>query len=93
MSGYTSDQLVAHATGDAQMVPTGQRARITGIQAEGAASSSIVFKSGGAAGTVIATFKFGTEGIDFYVPGSGILFEEGIYLDLTATPGVTITFT
>ncbi len=93
MSGYTSDQLVAHATGDGQMVPTGQRARITGVQAEGAASSTIVFKSGGAAGTVIATFKFGTEGIDFYVPGSGILFEEGVYLDLTATPGVTITFT
>ena len=93
MSGYTSDQLVAHATGDGQMVPTTQRARITGIQAEGAASSSIVFKSGGSSGTVIATFKFGTEGIDFYVPGSGILFEEGIYLDLTATPDVTITFT
>ena len=93
MSGYTSDQLVAHATGDAQMVPTGQRARITGIQAEGAGSSTIVFKSGGASGTVIATFKFGSEGIDFYVPGSGILFEDGVYLDLTATPGVTITFT
>ena len=93
MSGYTSDQLVAHATGDGQMVPTGQRARITGVQAEGAASSSVIFKSGGAAGTVIATFKFGTEGIDFYVPGSGILFDDGIYLDLTATPSVTITFT
>ena len=93
MSGYTSDQLVANATADGQMVPTGQRARITGIQAEGAAGSKIVFKSGGAAGTVIATFEFGTEGIDFYVPGSGILFEEGIYLDLTATPSVTITFT
>jgi hypothetical protein len=75
------------------MVPTGQRARITGIQAEGAASSTIIFKSGGSGGTAVATFKFGTEGIDFYVPGSGILFEEGIYLDLTATPGVTITFT
>ena len=93
MSGYTSDQLVAHATGDVQMVPLGQRARITGVQAEGAASSTIVFKSGGAAGTVIATFKFGTEGIDFYVPGSGILFDDGVYLDLTTTPGVTITFT
>ena len=93
MSGYTSDQLVAHATGDGQMVPTGQRARITGVQAEGAASSSVIFKSGGAAGTVIATFKFGTEGINFYVPGSGILFDDGVYLDLTATPGVTITFT
>ena len=93
MSGYTSDQLVAHATADGQMVPLGQRARITGIQAEGAGSSTIVFKSGGAGGTVVATFEFGTEGIDFYVPGSGILFEEGIYLDLTATPSVTITFT
>jgi hypothetical protein len=58
MSGYTSDQLVAHATGDGQLVPTTQRARITGIQAEGAASSSVIFKSGGAAGTVIATFRF-----------------------------------
>ena len=70
MSGYTSDQLVAHATGDGQMVPTTQRARITGIQAEGAASSSVVFKSGGSGGTTIATFKFGTEGINYYVPGS-----------------------
>ena len=93
MASYSSDQQVANATADAQMVPLGQRARITGIQAEGAGSSSIIFKSGGAAGTVIATFKFGAEGINYYVPGSGILFEEGVYLDLTATPGVTITFT
>ena len=35
MASYSSDQLVAHATADGQMVPTGQRARITGIQAEG----------------------------------------------------------
>ena len=93
MASYSSDQLVAHATADGQMAPTTQRARITGIQAEGAGSSSIIFKSGGAAGTTIATFKFGDEGIDFYVPGSGILFDDGIYLDLTASPGVTITFT
>ena len=93
MASDSSDQQVAHATADAQMVPLGQRARLTGIQAEGASGSKIIFKSGGAAGTTIATFKFGTEGIDFYVPGSGILFEDGVYLDLTATPGVTITFT
>ena len=42
MSGYTSDQLVAHSTTDGQLVPTTQRARITGIQAEGAASSSVI---------------------------------------------------
>ena len=47
-----------------------------------------IFKSGGAAGTVIATFKFGTEGIEFYVPGSGILFEEGIVFRFNATAEV-----
>ena len=93
MASYSSDQQVVHATGDGLLVPRNQRARITGIQAEGAASSSVVFKSGGSGGTAIATFKFGTEGINFYVPGSGILFDDGVYLDLTATPGVTITFT
>ena len=93
MASYSSDQQVANATADAQMVPTGQRARLTGIQAECAAGSKIIFKSGGSGVTAVATFEFGTEGIDFYVPGSGILFDDGIYLDLTATPGVTITFT
>lgn len=93
MAGYTSDQLVANATADAQMVPTTQRARITSIQAEGVAASKIIFKSGGASGTVIATYEFGTEGLQMYIPGSGILFEEGVYLDLTATTSVTITFT
>ncbi len=48
MSGggsFTSDQSVAHATADGQMVATGRRARVTYIQAEGAASSSVVLKS------------------------------------------------
>ena len=93
MASYSSDQQVANATADAQMVPTTQRARLTGIQAEGASGSKIIFKSGGSSGTTITTFDFGDEGINFYVPGSGILFEEGIYLDLTTTPSVTITFT
>ena len=95
MSGYTSDQLVAHATGDGLLVPRNQRARLTGIQASASsASSTIIFKSGGSSGTVVATFLFGTEGIDFYVPGSGILFDDGIYLDAsTDVLGVTITFT
>ena len=47
MASYSSDQQVVHSIIDAQIVPRNQRARITGIQAEGAASSSVVFKSGG----------------------------------------------
>ena len=98
MSGggsFSSDQSVAHATSDWSNGSYRKKSKTYfDIQAEGAASgSSVVLKSGGASGTVVATFKFGTEGLDIYVPGSGILFEEGVYLDLTATPGVTITFT
>ena len=90
---FTSDQQVAHTAGDAQVVPTTQRARVTYIQAGGASTSSVVLKNGGAAGTVIATFNFDVDGLSVYVPGSGILFEEGVYVDLTATPGVTLLYT
>ena len=96
MSGggsFTSDQLVAHAVADGQIVPLTQRARVTYIQAEGIANAAVVLKDGGAGGTVKATFKFGTDGLSIFVPGSGIFFKEGVYLDLTNTPGVTITFT
>ena len=96
MSGYTSDQLVAHATADGQMVPATQRARITSIQAAGASGAGIKLYNGtgtGAGNVLIAEYLFGTEGLEVYVPGSGILFDAGVYLDLTATSGVTITFT
>ena len=46
MSGYTSDQLVANATVDGQMVPTGQRARITGIQTAGWTQSTTAADTG-----------------------------------------------
>ena len=96
MSGggsFTSDQSVAHATTTAQMVPTTRRARITSIQAKGNASGSIIFKSGGASGTTVATYLFGTEGLDMYLPGNGILFEDGIHATIAGTSGVTISFT
>ena len=92
-SSFSSDQSVAHAVADGQMVPTTQRARVTYIQAEGIANAVVVLKDGGASGTVLSSFKFGTDGLSIYVPGSGILFKQGVYLDLTATPGVTIIYT
>ena len=92
-SSFSSDQSVAHATADGQMVPLTQRARVTYIQAEGVANAVVVLKDGGASGTVLSTFKFGTDGLSIYVPGSGILFKQGVYLDLTDTPGVTIIYT
>ena len=91
---FTSDQSSAHATSTAQMVPLTRRARLTSIQGKGnSASGSVIFKSGGASGTTIATYLFGEEGLDMYLPGSGILFEEGIHATIGGTGGVTITFT
>ena len=96
MSGggsFTSDQGSAHAIATAQMVAQNKRARLTSIQAKGNASGSIIFKSGGASGTTVATYLFGTEGLDMYLPGSGILFVEGIHATIAGTAGVTISFT
>ena len=98
-TSYSSDQttLLMDTIGSDTLSRAG-RARITSIQGKGIASSvlklhDVAVAANAAAGNLVATYKFGTEGLDIYVPGSGILFEEGVYLDLTATPGVTITFT
>ena len=96
MSGggsFTSDQSVAHATSTAQMVPTTKRARVTSIQGKGNASGSIILRTGGATGDIVATYLFGTEGLSEYVPGSGILFVNGVHATISGTTGVTITFT
>jgi hypothetical protein len=90
---FSSDQQVAHTAVDAQVVPTTQRARVTYIQAAGVAAGAVSLLNGGSTGTVLATFKFDVDGLSVYVPGSGILFDEGVYVDLTTTPGVTIIYT
>jgi len=93
-SSFSSDQSSAHATSTAQMVPVGGRARLTSIQGKGNnANGSIIFRSGGATGPIITTYLFGEEGLDMYLPGNGILFEDGIHATIANTAGVTITFT
>ena len=93
-SSFSSDQSVAHATSTAQMVARNKRARLTSIQGKGnSANGSIIFRSGGATGTIIATYLFGEEGLDMYLPGNGILFLDGIHATIANTAGVTITFT
>ena len=93
-SSFSSDQSVAHATGTAQMVARGARARLTSIQGKGnSADGSIIFRTGGSTGAIIATYLFGEEGLDMYLPGNGILFLDGIHATIAGTAGVTITFT
>ena len=78
----------------------GARTRITSIQGYGIASSTLtLYDSADAAapGTAVAVYKYGTEGLEVYIPGSGILFENGICATLTQTGGtdgsVTVTIT
>jgi hypothetical protein len=42
----------------------------------------------------VATYKYNTEGLEVYIPGSGILFQDGIVFHLTGSSGsVTVTIT
>ena len=38
-------------------------------------------------------YTFGTEGLDLYFPGSGVLFKEGITAVITNSGGSTISYT
>ena len=87
---FSSDQRTAHRAADGQLV-TGP-CRVTSIQAAGASGSTIILYDGTSASGTAHTFKFGTEGLEVYIPGDGIRFKTGVFLDLTATGGVTVTF-
>ena len=103
MSGggsFSSDQTTLNlATIGADTLARAGRARITSIQAKGIASSTLLLYNvatpgAAAAGNLVATYNFGTEGLEVYVPGSGILFDEGIVYNLTGAGGSsTITIT
>ena len=75
------------------------RTRVTSIQGEGIAGSQLLLHDSAttgatAAGNLKATYNFGTEGLTIYVPGSGILFKDGVCGTLTGAGGsVTLTIT
>ena len=97
----TSDQQFSCRTSDGRFGRTTDAsssfigpARITYIQVEGVANSNIKLYDGtSASGTLVFEGNCGTEGIDIYVPGSGIRCETGVYLDLDQTDSVTIGYT
>ena len=99
---FSSDQTTLQKdTGTITLLRAG-RARVTSIQGKGIASSTLLLynvatSGAAAAGNLVATYNFGTEGLEVYVPGSGILFKDGICATLTQTTGsdgsVTLTIT
>ena len=100
MSGggsFTSDQQSIHKATGSHVMRLG-RNRITSVQAKGHASGQVEFHDcattgEASAGNLKLKYTFGTEGIDIYMPGSGILFKTGIVVVLANSGGVTITHT
>ena len=99
---FTSDQTTLQKDTGAISVLRAARTRVTSIQGRGEAGSVLTLHdsattSGAGAGNLMATYKYDTEGLSVYIPGSGILFKDGICATLTQTTGsdgsVTLTIT
>ena len=97
-----SDQTTLNKTTGTISVLRAARSRVTSIQGRGEAGSVLLLHDsattgGAAAGNLKATFKYDTEGLAVYVPGSGILFKDGVCATLSQTTGtdgsVTLTIT
>ena len=99
MTSFTSDQTTLNTATVSATVLRAARSRVTSIQGRGEAGSVLLLHdvasaSDAAAGNLKATYNFGTEGLSVYVPGSGILFKDGVCGTLTGTGGsVTLTIT
>ena len=95
---FTSDQTTINmATVGADTLARTGRTRVTSIQGEGIATATIILYDSSDAsspGTAVATYNYNTEGLAVYVPGSGILFKNGIVYNLAGASGsVTLTIT
>ena len=96
-TSFSSDQTTLNLAVIATDTERTGRARVTSIQANGIASSTLILYDStdtGALGTAVATYKFGTEGMQLFIPGSGILFKNGISYNLAGVSGsATLTIT
>jgi len=99
---FISDQTTLNKTTAAVSVLRAARTRVTSIQGKGEAGSVLLLHDSAttgatAAGNLKATYKWETEGLSVFVPGSGILFKDGLCATLTQGAGtdgsVTLTIT
>ena len=98
-SSFSSDQTTLNkTTGVASALRVG-RTRVTSIQGRGEAGSVLSLHDAATAGAASganlkAIYRYETEGLEVYVPGSGILFKDGIVYNLAGAGGsVTVTIT
>lgn len=71
------------------------RVRLKGYQAvSGGTAGDIIFRDGGASGTIRLRFNISTNLVSFGmpIPGEGILFYDDIHVTLPATAKITIFY-
>ena len=93
-----SDQTTLQKDTGSISLLRGARTRVTSIQGRGEAGSVLLLHDAAAtgdaaSGNLKATYKFETEGLDIYVPGNGIRFENGVHATMTNVSSVTIGYT
>ena len=97
-----SDQTTLNKTTGAASVLRAARDRVTSIQGRGEAGSvlslfDVADANDAASGNLKAIYRYETEGLEVYIPGSGILFQNGVCATLTQSAGtdgsVTLTIT
>ena len=101
---FTSDQSSTRiaSTGQVKTVSGGSTdlgpCRITYIQAKGsgafATDASVILRdSVGTGGKILFEGHFKQEGLDIYLPGSGIRFKTAVHATMSNTGSVTLVYT
>ena len=94
MASMQYDVKAAFASDDAAMVP--YRIRLKGVffAVASAGADLIIYDNASAAeGNVLLTLPCDVAGQhNVYIPGEGILAENGIYLDINGASGVTVFY-
>jgi len=88
-----TDVLSAHTEATGTMVSA--RTRLKGYQCiSGGTAGDIIFRDGGASGTIRLRFNIGTgtQPIGLPIPGQGILFNTDIHVTLPAAAKVTVFY-
>jgi|TARA_Y100000015_G_scaffold41681_1_gene48099 hypothetical protein len=95
---FASDQKFTKATADGQLKTASGGStnigpcRITYIQATGFTNIKL-YDAATASGAIIFESTFGSEGLDMFIPGSGIRFRNTVFIDVTGSGSVTIGYT
>ena len=82
----TADGQVKTASGGSTNIGP---ARVTYIQATGFTNIKL-YDAASASGGIVFESTFGSEGLDLYVPGNGIRFQNTIYADAVSYTHLTL---